>query len=90
MGYIVAYTQVAKLISQQCKAYVVSLVEQESELRELYQSQYYLNLPVFPETLLVLPPRKEVKFTIDVALGNELISKATYRMASAKLKELKV
>ena len=45
---------------------------------------------VFPEDLLGLPPEREVEFTIDLAPGIALISKAPYRMAPLELKELKI
>ena len=45
---------------------------------------------VFPEDLLSLPPEKEVEFTIDLAPGTYLISKALYKMAPLELKELKI
>lgn len=45
---------------------------------------------VFPEILLVIPPPREVEFTINVALDTEQISKAPYHMMLTKLKEFKV
>ena len=45
---------------------------------------------VFPEDLPGLPPEREVEFTIDLAPGTALISKAPYRMAPLELKELKI
>nr|GEX67053.1 retrotransposon protein, putative, Ty3-gypsy subclass [Tanacetum cinerariifolium] len=44
---------------------------------------------VFPEELLGIPPEREVKFCIELILGTQPISKASYRMAPIKLKELK-
>jgi hypothetical protein len=43
----------------------------------------------FPEDLFGLPPDREVEFSIDLVPGTAPISKAPYRMAPAKLKELK-
>ena len=45
---------------------------------------------VFPKDLLGLPPKREVEFTIDLALGTTLISKASHRMTLMELKELKI
>ncbi|KAA0041240.1 gag protease polyprotein [Cucumis melo var. makuwa] len=45
---------------------------------------------VFPEELPGLPPQREIEFAIELEPGTVLISKAPYRMAPAKLKELKV
>nr|GEX18973.1 hypothetical protein [Tanacetum cinerariifolium] len=44
---------------------------------------------VFPEELLGIPPEREVEFGIELILGNQPISKASYRMAPIELKELK-
>ncbi|XP_039174087.1 uncharacterized protein LOC120296318 [Eucalyptus grandis] len=45
---------------------------------------------VFPKELLGLPPEREIEFVIELALRTETISKARYRMALSKLKELNV
>ncbi|KAL0540140.1 hypothetical protein IC582_024370 [Cucumis melo] len=45
---------------------------------------------VFPEELPGLPPHREVEFAIELELGTVPISRASYRMAPAELKELKV
>ena len=44
---------------------------------------------VFPEELLGLPPEREVDLAIEVLPGTTPISRAPYRMAPTKLKELK-
>ena len=44
---------------------------------------------VFPEELPGLPPDREIEFEIELLPGTALISKASYRMAPAELKELK-
>ena len=44
---------------------------------------------VFPEELLSLPPEREVDLAIEVLPGTTPISRAPYRMAPTKLKELK-
>jgi len=45
---------------------------------------------VFLKELPGLPPEREIKFVIELAPETEPISKASYRMALLKLKELKV
>ena len=45
---------------------------------------------VFPEDLPGLPSDREIEFEIELAPGTEPISIASYRMAPAELKELKV
>ena len=44
---------------------------------------------VFPNDISSLPPNREVEFTIDLIPGTEPISIPPYRMAPAKLRELK-
>jgi len=44
---------------------------------------------VFPEEVPGLPPSREVEFSIDLVLGTGPVSIAPYRMAPAKLVELK-
>jgi len=44
---------------------------------------------VFPDEVPRLPPNREVEFSIDLVPGTGLVSMAPYRMASAKLVELK-
>ncbi|KAI5344297.1 hypothetical protein L3X38_012174 [Prunus dulcis] len=49
----------------------------------------YAEKDVFLEDLLGLPPHREIEFIIKFAPGTEPISRAPYRMAPAKLRELK-
>ena len=44
---------------------------------------------VFPEELPGLPPEREVDLSIEAVQGTTPISRAPYRMAPTKLKELK-
>ena len=44
---------------------------------------------VFPKELPGLPPEREVDLSIEVVQGMTPISRASYRMAPTKLKELK-
>lgn len=44
---------------------------------------------VFPEDLPGLPPYREVEFKIELILGMQPISVATYRIALAELVELR-
>ncbi|MCI63770.1 cellular nucleic acid-binding protein, partial [Trifolium medium] len=43
---------------------------------------------VFPEDVTDVPPKREVKFTIDLVLGTSPISMAPYRMSASELNEL--
>lgn len=44
---------------------------------------------MFVDELLGLPPNREMEFIIELELTTALVDKAPYRMAPAKLKELK-
>jgi hypothetical protein len=46
-------------------------------------------LDVFPEELPGMPPHREIKFVIDLALGTAPIAKRPYRMAASELAKLK-
>ena len=45
---------------------------------------------VFPDELVTLPPKREIKFKIDLLSGTSPISKTPYRMAPAEFKKLKL
>ncbi len=47
------------------------------------------SIDVFPEELLGMPPDREIEFCIDTVLGTNPIYVPPYRIAPAKLKELK-
>jgi len=47
-------------------------------------------LDVFPEEIHGLPPKREIDFEIELEPSARPISKPPYRMAPAKLRELKV
>ncbi|KZV30702.1 hypothetical protein F511_06960 [Dorcoceras hygrometricum] len=44
---------------------------------------------VFPDEIRGFPPRREIDFSIELAPGTALISRAPYRLAPTELKELK-
>jgi hypothetical protein len=44
----------------------------------------------FLEELLVVPPKRELEFTIDLKPRNKPIARTTYRMSTPELQELKI
>ena len=62
--------------------------EQHSKLEDIPVVQEFLE--VFLEDLPRLPPDREIEFFIELIPSTALISKASFRMASSELKELKV
>ncbi|RVW34757.1 Retrovirus-related Pol polyprotein from transposon 412 [Vitis vinifera] len=73
-----------------CQGFLAYVVNEENDLKleDILIVRNYLD--VFPEHLPDLPPKREVEFTIDLALGTASISKTPYRMAPMELKELKI
>ena len=69
-------------------AYVIEVRDSGSRLEDIQIVREFSD--VFPEDLVGIPPDREIDFQIELALGTEPISKALYRMAPSKLKELKV
>ena len=69
-------------------AYVVEVREDDVRLEDIPVVREFPD--VFRDDLPGLLPDREIDFQIELALGTESISRAPYRMAPAKLKELKV
>ncbi|XP_062113963.1 uncharacterized protein LOC133824972 [Humulus lupulus] len=79
------------MVQHGCSAFLDSVVDKskESELK-LENVHIFREFPrVFLEELPGLPPDREIKFVIELALETTLISKAPYLMAPVELKELK-
>ncbi|TYK22884.1 RNA-directed DNA polymerase-like protein [Cucumis melo var. makuwa] len=68
---------------------VVTMDIKELEVSLSSESVVREYLDVFFDELLGLPPPKEIDFTIEFELDTVPMSRASYRMASAELKELK-
>ena len=68
--------------------YVVEYANSEMQLAKVPVVNEFFD--VIPEDLPGLPPDREIEFKIELAPGTEPISIASYRMAPAELKELKV
>ena len=87
---LVSAVKAAKMIRQQCTAYLVSIsisekvekpIEQISVVREFQD--------IFPKELRQLPPERDMDTKIEIIPGVAPISKAPYRMAPAEMAELK-
>ena len=88
---LIGVIQANKMLRKACQGYLVYAIESsnsEMQLAEVPVVNEFFN--VFPEYLPGLPPDREIEFEIELAPGTEPISIASYRMAPAKLKELKV
>ena len=69
-------------------AYVINKDTQEAKLETIHVVKEFPD--IFLEKLIVLPPDRELEFTIDLIPISAHISQAPYRMAPSELKELKV
>jgi hypothetical protein len=47
-------------------------------------------LDVLPDELLVMPPKRAIKFKIELQLGTAPIAKAQYKMSHVKLVDLNI
>ena len=86
--------QLKRTIRNGCKAYIVTIIDEESlikidklKVEDIPVLREYVD--VFPEEISVLPPKKELDFTIELVPGAVSCSKAPYRMNILKLNELK-
>jgi hypothetical protein len=78
------------LLRKGCKGFLAYVLKSEETMLKTANISIVKEFPdVFLEDLHGLPPEREVEFTIDLVPGTGPISKAPYRMAPAKLKELK-
>ena len=78
------------LLQKSCKGYLTHVVDTRSSEVRLEDVPVVRDfLDVFPDDLLGLPPEREIDFPIDLIPGTAPISLPPYRMAPAKLKELK-
>ena len=69
-------------------AYSIEVRDSGSRLEDIPIVREFLD--IFPEDLSGTTPNREIDFQIELAPGTKPISKAPYKMAPLKLKELKV
>ena len=88
---MISVMKAERLLKKGCIGYLASVIdvsiEQKVKLDDVPIVRDFLE--VFPEDLLGLPPDREIKFVIELVPSTTPISQAPYRMALAKLKELK-
>ena len=91
---VLSFLEAHSLICSACPVFLTCLVSLTA--REFSDSRVPYDVPVvsefvdvFPDELPGLPPHREVEFGIDLAPGVVPISKASYRLSPAELKELK-
>nr|GFB31883.1 hypothetical protein [Tanacetum cinerariifolium] len=87
---IISALQARTLLYNGCEGFLATIHDMTSEVPTIHDQPIVLEFPyVFPDELPGIPPVREVEFNIELIPGAEPISKAPYRMAPVKLKELK-
>ncbi|KAF3632101.1 hypothetical protein FXO38_26286 [Capsicum annuum] len=89
-GQLISYLRARKMISKGCVYHLVHVKDSSSESPSL-ESILVVNgySDVFPKDLLGIPPKRKIDFGIDLLPDTQPISILPYRMAPAKLRELK-
>ncbi|XP_075521380.1 uncharacterized protein LOC142554602 [Primulina tabacum] len=73
------------------KGFLAYLINKPHDQLKVSEISVVQNFPeVFPEEINSLPPQREIEFSIELSPGAMPKSKTPYRMAPAKLKELKI
>nr|XP_033513291.1 uncharacterized protein LOC117277957 [Nicotiana tomentosiformis] len=90
MGKFISYLKARKLVSNGCLAYLAHVRDMKFDSPVL-ESVSIVNefSNVFPDDLPWIPPDREIELGIDTLPGTQPISILPYRMAPAKLNELK-
>ena len=87
---VVSGEQAGKLLRKGAVGYLAYLVNQPKDKDQLVQVPIVKEfMDVFPEKLDVVPPERDVEFTVELVPGAAPISKTPYRMAPVELQELK-
>jgi hypothetical protein len=87
---LVSAMQAKRLLRKGCKGFLAYVLKSKETTLKTEDISVVKEFPdVFSEDLPGLLPKREIEFTIDLVPGTGPISKAPYRMAPAKLKELK-
>ncbi|XP_071922618.1 uncharacterized protein [Coffea arabica] len=82
---------VRKLLNSGAQGFLAFLINTPIDKLKVEDVHVVKEYPdVFPDELVVLPPKREIEFKIDLLLGTSPISKIPYRMAPAEFKELKL
>ena len=90
MSNIISAMQARCFLIKGCEAFLVLVLDSKREQVNLEDIPVIKEFPdVFPKELPGLPLEREVDLAIEVLHGTTPISRAPYRMAPIKLKELK-
>ena len=88
---MISAMQARRLLRKGCEAFLSLVLDSKRGQIELENILVVKDFPdVFPEELPGIPPEREVDLSIEILLGTIPTSRAPYKMASIKLKELKI
>lgn len=86
-------TEIAKCIRKRCQIYAIQVghadtKDKTSSLNDIPVIREFTD--VFPEEIPVLPPKRNIDFTIELVPGTTPVSRAPYRMSVPELTEMKM
>ena len=88
---IISALQASNMLKKGCSGLLAYMINSEATNEKLEDIPIVKEFPdVFPEELPGLPLDRDIEFSIELLPGTGPISKAPYRMATAKLRELKL
>ena len=88
---LISAMKASKLLCQGCMGYWCYVIDTQAKEEKAENIPVVCEFEdVFPEELPGLPPQREIDFGIELNPDTQPISKAPYRMAPTKLKELKI
>ena len=84
--------QMKKYCRKGCPLYAIQVLESVEDDRPSLEYHPILReyRDVFPEEVPGVPPRRDIEFSIELALGVVSVSRTPYRMSTPKLVELKL
>ena len=89
LSNVISAMQARRLLKNECEAFLALLLDSKRGQVKLEDIPMVKEFPdVFSEELPSLPPEREVDLSIEFLSGTAPISRAPYRMAPTKLKEL--
>ena len=88
---IISTLQASNMLKKGCSGFLAYMINSEATNEKLKDIPIVKEFPdVFLEELPGLPLDREIEFSIELLPGTGPISKASYRLAPAKLRELKL
>ena len=91
MSNVISAMQARRFIRKGYETLLALILDSKRGLVDVEKIQVVREFPdIFPEELPGIPLEREVDLSIEIVLGTAPVSRAPYRMALAKLKELKV